>query len=197
MSYRNILLVTGAFMALFATSAVAEVNPDDPTETSSEGSSEINVTIPVLYKISGIADLTTASYVGNGNLSMNDPVCIYTNSAAGRTYRMTLQGSTTCTGGDCPVDDTDVFAIANDTNDQAINYQAYWNDESTTTNRVSVGTPGGAAATTANQSDASTSVTCSGGNNANFSVDFTEADLLAVESGLYEGTLTLTLIAPT
>lgn len=177
--------------------AFAATNPTNPTETSSTGSSDLSVTIPVLYKISGIADLTTASYVGNGALSMNDDVCIYTNNLADTNYRITLQGSTTCSGGSCPGTPSDVFAIANDTNNQAVEYTAYWNDVATTTGRTAVGVKGGANATTANQGPSSQSVTCGGSPNANFSVDFTEADLLAVGAGAYTGTLTITLIAPT
>ncbi len=188
------LLVIGAFCCVgLVDSAFAASNPANATETNSVGSSDLSVTIPTLYKISGIADLTTASYVGNGALTMNDDVCVYTNLAAGE-YRVTLAGSSTCTGGSCLA--TNIFAIQSDANDQGIVYGAYWNDATTTTGRAQVGTDGSTSASIGvNQTGASASVTCGGGDNANFSVTMTEANLLAVYAGAYTGTLTITIIA--
>lgn len=193
----NIKLLMSAAIGCLAlcSSAYAASNPAEATTTNSIGSSDLSVTIPVLYKISGIADLTTASYAGNGALTMNDDVCIYTNVAAGQ-YKVTLAGSNVCTGVGCPANN--IFAIANDTNNQGVVYGAYWNEAITTTGRVQVGSDGGTVATTTlAQSNASASVTCGSSNNANFSVTMTQAALLAVYAGAYTGTLTITIIVPT
>lgn len=183
--------------------ALAESNPTTATETSSTGSSDLSVTIPVLYRISAIDNLTTANYTDNTNsvsLSMNDDVCVYTNAAAGDTYLIRMQGSSTCSGGNCPGTPSDTFAISNDTTNQYIPYKVYWNDATGTVGRAQIGSEGGATATIgSNQSGASRDWQCSteGGTNANFSVDFDREDILDVLSGAYTGTLTITLLPPT
>lgn len=191
------LFLSAAFFCLAGVpAALAQSNPTNATETQSQGSSDISVTIPVLYRISGIDNLTLASYDGNGDERLNSPICIYTNNTT-QTYRITLEGSNVCSGGSCPAND--IFAIANDTNNQGINYTAYWNDEAGVGvgDRLQVGTSGGTVATTSvNQTGASGSLNCGGGNNANLSIDFTEANLLAVQTGTYTGTITITLIPP-
>ncbi len=189
-------------LLVFSSNAFAATNPTTATETSSTGSSDLSVTIPVLYRISAINDLTTANYTDNTSsvsLSMNDDVCVYTNAAAGSTYLIRMQGSSTCTGGSCPGTPGDTFAISNDTNNQFIPYTVYWNDATGTTGRAVIGTEGGAQATiSTNQTAASRDWQCSAesGTNANFSVDFDREDILDVLSGAYTGTLTITLLPP-
>lgn len=197
--------------ALFVTqSAFAATNPTTATETESVATSSLSVAIPVLYRISGVDNLTTANYTDNTSsvsLSMNDDVCIYTNAASGTTYKIKMKGSSTCAGtgnaagrDGCPLTPSDAFAISSNANTQHIPYEVYFNDETGVTNRAAVGTEGGAEATIANNQDpASRDPNCvdESGTNANFSVDFDRADLLAVKSGTYTGTLTITLIPPT
>lgn len=196
------ILGVAVTLLVYSTAAFAEVNPTTATETSSTGSSDLSVTIPVLYRISAIEDRTTANYTDNTSsvsLSMNDEVCVYTNAVGGSDYRIRMQGSSTCTGDSCPGTPSDTFAISNDTNNQFIPYTVYWNDEDGTSGRAVIGTVGGAQATSTNQSGASRDWQCSGegGTNANFSVDFNREDILDVLSGAYTGTLTITLLPPT
>jgi hypothetical protein len=199
----RVILGGAVSLLICSTEVFAATNPSTATETSSTGSSDLSVTIPVLYRISAINDLTTANYTDNTNsvsLSMNDDVCVYTNAAAGDTYLIRMQGSSTCTGGSCPGTPSDTFAISNDTNNQFIPYTVYWNDETGTTGRAVIGSEGGSTATIAsNQSGASRDWQCSAesGTNANFSVDFDREDILDVLSGAYTGTLTITLLPPT
>ena len=204
---RTIGKVTAAMIGLLICGS-AHANPTNPgtaTENNSVGSSDLSVTIPVLYRISGIQDLTTANYSDNTSsvsLQMNDDVCIYTNAAAGDTYKIKVKGSSTCSGVDCPGDASDALAISNDNNDQYVPYTVYWNDETgvSSANRQVIGTKGGAEATIAsNQSGASRDPNCvpTSGTNANFEIDFLRADILGVKSGAYTGTLTITLLPPT
>lgn len=192
--------VLAIVLFLSGTAFATPVNPDTATENSSTGSSDLSVTIPVLWRISGIADLTTANYSDNTSsvsLSMNDDVCIYTNNSVGTNYQITMTGSHTCTGGSCAAAST--FNISNDTNDQSIPYKVYWNDETGDgAGRTIVGSEGGTSATLTAQTNASRDWQCSdvGGNNANFSLDFDREDILDVLHGAYTGTLTITL-APT
>jgi hypothetical protein len=194
-----------AFMALavvgLTSPSLAETNPDTATTGSSTGSSVLTVTVPVLYRISGITDESPAAYsdsTSSVSLQLDQDICVYTNAAAGDTYRIRMQGSSTCAGGSCPATPSDYFGISNDTNDQAIPYTVYWNDQTGTGGRNPVGTEGGTQATIgSNQSGASRDYDCTSGNNANFSVDFDREDILGVLSGVYTGTLTITLLPPT
>lgn len=193
-----------AFMALGILGAVtpsfAETNPDTATQTSSSGSSDLTVTIPVLYRISGIVDKSSGTYSDSTSspaVQLAEDVCVYTNAAAGDTYLIRMQGSSTCSGGACPATPSDTFGISNDTNNQFIPYTVYWNDQTGTGGRASIGTKGGAQATIgSNQSGASRDYDCTSGENSNFSVDFDRDDVLGVLSGTYTGTLTITLLPP-
>ena len=193
-----------AIVLFLSGTAFAATNPDTATESSSTGSSDLSVTIPVLWRISGIADLTTANYSDNTSsvsLSMNDDVCIYTNNSAGTGYQITMAGSSTATTTAVNTGDNsggDIFAISNAANDQHIPYHVYWNDATGLTGRAQVGSEGGSSATLTAQTNASRDWQCSdvSGNNANFSLDFDREDILDVLHGAYTGTLTITL-APT
>jgi hypothetical protein len=165
-------------------------NPDDPGETST-GSADISVGIPPLVKISNIANLTFESYTGHPDgitrAQMNRDVCIYSNlNTGGGSYSVTL------TGGSNPADEgTQEFYIGSaDTNDE-IPYRAWWNP--------ATGTGAGTDMTHNVAADGfggfSNSVDCDEGDNANFSIAMEQADLLAVRTGTYTGTLTI-LIEP-
>jgi len=180
----------------------AETYPTTATQTSSTGSSDLSVVVPVLYRISGIADEAAGTYSDNTSsvsLQLDQDICVYTNASAGSTYLIRMRGSSTCAGLGCPATPGNTFAISNDNNDQFIPYEVFWNDQTGTTDRTAIGTEGGAQATIgSNQSGASRDHLCSteGGTNANFSIDFDREDILDVLSGTYTGALEITLLPP-
>lgn len=177
----------------FSDNSFAATNPPDATQTSSTGSSDMTVTIPVLVKITNIEDLftdTTPDYDGAAaNLTDNDNVCVYSNMSSSigtNDYSVTMTGSGTasaftlaCSSGDCSGD--------------TITYTAFWNDQSGTAGETQVTT--NTALT--NQTGWSNSVDCGAGTNANFRVNFTQNELLNnALAGDYSGTLTI-VITPT
>ena len=202
---RKITLVLGMVLFMNGT-ALAATNPSTATESSSTGTSDLSVGIPVLYRISAINDLTHSNYVDNTSspaLSMNDDVCVYTNHATSANYNIQFTGSSTATTTAVNTGNNssgNIFAISNSSNDQHIPYKVYWNDATGTTGRTQVGTEGGIEASTgSNQTSASRDWQCSteSGTNANFSVDFDREDILDVLAGTYTGTLTITLLPGT
>ncbi len=196
------ILLTFGLVVGFAATALAATNPGEATTDSSVGSSDINITIPVLYKISNIDDLPSSgrsTYNGSDTyLLLTDEVCVYTNNSS-TTYKVTLNG--TSTSGT----NNNKFYVSNGTQD--IPYSTYWTgtaaiDSNTipATNYTDdiVGAKGGASATTATALNGYTDIDCgSNSTNARVSVRFDKADLLAVKGGDYDGTLSITIIPPT
>jgi hypothetical protein len=152
---------------------------DGTLGSTSTGVSTVTVTVPDLIKISSVADISFGTYAGSGDLNANDDVCVYTNKTGGA-YRVTGTGSGAA----------GAFTLASGGN--TLSYAVFFNDQSGTTGEQSLtaGTPLGS------QSGANTSsLTCGGSNDANFHVRIVEANLLAVPSGAYTGTLSL-LVEP-
>lgn len=160
---------------------------NNPGSTSNPSSAELDVslTVPTMYRISGVGDLAFGSYSGSGSLTLNDDVCVWTNAASG-SYRVTAKG-----------DGTDFAFVVKKQGDtsKTIPYSVLWNDESGTTGAISLS----ANVTSTNQTGAnSQSISCSSGSNAtgNFKVTLSQSDLLKAVSGSYSGVLTLVISAP-
>ena len=147
---------------------------------TSTAQTTVSITLPKLIRISNVADFTFASYSGSGVLAANRNLRISTNygTAATRRYRITATGSGT--GGN--------FRVTNGTT--TLTYTTRWRDAAVTTGSVNL-TRGVALTNRQNASKPLSSATL----NANVQIQFTQAALLAVDAGLYTGTLTL-LIAP-
>jgi len=180
------LLIVAVAMLLFSLPAMA-ASDGDPGETST-GTSDISVTIPPLVRISGMEDITVASYTGGAaGIDEDFDLCIYSNmAAAGNSYRVTMT-STSPYGGATP----NQFRISNATNEQEIAYAVEWNDEADV---------GGSAVTyntpLTGQTGWSNDVDCTDtDDNANLRVQMTQTNLLAVLAGEYTSTLTV-VIAP-
>lgn len=186
------------FVLLFSSSLFAATNPTNPSESSSEGSSDISLTIPDLYRVSGIDDMSI-TYDGGSFADLYDDLCIYTNNATSE-YNVRIQGSSTCTGGgDCTSTPSDSFAVSNDSLSYSIGYLVYWNDQASAAGLTYLGAKKGSAVTTStNQTGASTHTSCTpeGGTNARLRLLFFQIDLAAAPSGTYTGSVTLTLLPP-
>lgn len=149
---------------------------DGETGASSEGDFELELTIPNLVRITGVADMNFGSYSGSGVFSRNDNVCVYTNSANGQ-YLVTAQGSGAASA----------FTVS-DGASHTIPYTVRWNDQTGTSGNIQLDP----SVSSATQSGAHTSSeTCSGGDTANFEISFTQGALLGVPAGTYTGVLTL------
>jgi hypothetical protein len=189
------VIFAGTLLTLvaFSPKSFAATNPSEATTTSSTGSSDMTVTIPVLVKISDIGDLFTDStpdYDGAAaNLTDDDNVCVFSNmssSVGTNDYSVTMTGSGAasaftlgCSSGDCTGD--------------TISYTAFWNDQTGTSGETQVTT--NVALTS--QTGWSNSLDCGASTNANFRVNFTKTELLNnAFAGDYTGTLTI-VITPT
>ena len=136
--------------------------------------------IPERIRITKIDDLSPPEFTGSGDREDNDDLCIYTNMRTG-SYKVTARGDGP--GGE--------FSLR-DKLGHRLNYQLRWNDKNGTTNNTPLenGIPlhsqQGASIETEN---------CGGGTNANVQVIFSEEVMLASDSGVYEGEVTL-LVEP-
>ena len=159
-------------------------NPGSSSDPSSVADLDVTLSVPTMFRISGINDLSFGSYSGSGNLSLNDDVCVWTNDESGE-YRITAQGDGTAFA----------FVVKKvGDNTKQIPYTMYWNDTSGTSNNVQLT----ANVTSGNQTGANTQSTgCSSGAAAtgNFQVVFQASDLQGAVSGSYAGVLTLTISA--
>lgn len=164
-------------------------------ETTSTGTSTITMTIPKLYKVSGINDLGGADFPitegfanGASHATDFDTLCIYSNADSG-TYDITLTGD----GG---AGDNE-FSITD--GEDELPYRVYWND--TTGSRGSEVADGEAASpgsvTPAPFSNASNLIDCNNTDNARVDVQFDREDVLEVGEGSYTGVLTISLSVAT
>jgi hypothetical protein len=164
------LLLSLGLIAVLATDVLAAT--DGTVGATSTGTSTISVTIPKLIRIRSMADFTTASYSGTGDIDQNDDVNVSSNYTG--TYQVTGTGSGAA----------NAFTITDGS--QTIAYSPYFNDATGTSGRALLST--GVALTS--QSGAATTL---GGStlNANVSLNMTEANIQAVNAGTYTGVLTL------
>lgn len=179
--WRSVLLLVLCVWPGLATALNNPVGTSDP----SSADLDISFTIPTMFRIGGITDLTFGSYSGSGGLALDDDVCVWTN-ATGGSYRITAKGSGA----------SFAFLVAKvgDTS-KTIAYAVNWNNTSGTSGNQ----PLTANTTSSNISGANTvSTDCSSGpsSTANFQVTFSAGNLLAASSGTYTGTLSLVISAP-
>jgi len=148
---------------------------------TSTGTSVVTLTIPALFRISGIGDLALGTYSGTGTMTANDDICVYSNSSGNYRVRITDNSEMTA----------NQFAVENAANTGQIAMEVRWNDVIGITGNVAVtyNTP------LASQTGANTQTTdCSvGGLKANLQVNFTQANLLAAPASAYSSTLTITI----
>lgn len=176
---RKLLQTTWNAVALaalmFGTTSEGFAATDGTVGATSTGTAEINVSIPQLIKISGLADLNFGTYSGSGDLDLNENVVVAGNdSSASPTYRVTASGSGA----------SSAFTVSNGT--ETLPYRVFFNDQA------------GIAGTT--ETAATTPLTNQGGihtslgtntENANYRVLFAETALQNAAAGAYTGTLTL------
>ena len=182
----KIALTLFASLGLMAGSAFAATQGEEGT--TSEGTSDISVTIPKLVKITGVGDLDGGTYDGGaGGFDEDDSVCIYSNMDPGSgLYTVNI------TNGNNPAAaPTAGFYVGSAVTDQEIPFEVAWNDVSGTAGESAV-THG---ADLEDQNGFSNEPDCNGTDNANFRVTMAQADMLAVLPGDYTSTLTI-LITP-
>jgi hypothetical protein len=155
---------------------------DGTLGATSTGTSVVTLTIPQLYRISGVADLALGSYSGTGTMSGNDDVCVYSNGAT--TYGIQITDNTNMT--------SNTFAVEDAAHTKQIPMAVRWNSTTGTSGNVAVTYNTRLAATGANTSASDCST---GGNSANFQVNFIQADLQAASAASYSSTVTL-LVEP-
>ena len=164
-----------AWFAVLALTAVPAFATDGSlSTTSSQGTTELTLTVPSMVKITGIEDpLVKDDWDGTGDLVANDSVCVFANHATGA-YNITATGDGAA---------GHEFNVANGANNA--DYTVNWNDGSGNdplTHNV---------AFTAD--NASTVEDCSASTNATFTVTIAHATAIALPPKVYTGTLTLTV----
>lgn len=159
-----------AFLMVFTATAYSAT---DGTEgATSTGSSVISVTIPKLIVASSFADFAFGSYGGVGDLNSNDDLVVSGNYLG--TYQVTASGSGVASA----------FTITDGL--QTIAYNVNYNDAS--------GIVGAAAMTSGTALTAQSGLNASLGSavsSGNLNIVIPEANLQAVSSGSYTGTVTL------
>lgn len=184
---KPVLLAASCICYSYAAIAVTQgsLGPD------STGIVGIEVDKPAQARITGLSDMTLASWViGDGDKTLHTDACIYTTSGA---YTVVATGSGassafTLTDG---VDGTALHTVP---------YTVKWDDAGAGAIGGGPGTSLTAADAPAPFSNASVvSATCATGSpagpNARINIGLTEANLVQLASGTFTGTLTL-LVAP-
>ena len=178
----KLLATTLVVSSMFNTVAFAAT--DGSLGATSTGTAVINVTKAAVAKISGMSDMTLASYtVGGGNQALNTTACVYSSTAGGGyTVKATGSGASSA------------FTIA--TGSDLIPYTVVWNSGGA----GALGTTGAALTTNVTSSSltnaATDSATCAvGGATAQLNIGLLGTNLDAAPAGTYSGTVTL-LVTP-
>lgn len=161
-------------LAILAVGYAATQGTLGPTST---GTVTISLTVPQLVRISGLSDIALGTVNGPFPVAGNTTACIYSNNSGN--YAVTVTGNGTASA----------FTVAGPAS-YALPYTASWTSNAGTaplTTNVKLDGQTGAS---------TTSVNCSGVNNATFAVSFAETDIAAAPAGGYTGIATI-VISPT
>lgn len=144
--------------------------------------SSISVIVPAIVQISNLSDITLTPTNFTSAATGNTSICIYTNTISPLGSYYVTASSTNASAG--------IFRAS--TGSAFISYSAFWNNTSAASQTVSL-TSG---TKTAQQTGGNgTSLTCSGGANANFNISLSSAQVTGASPGSYTDTVTL-LISP-
>ena len=181
-------LVTGVLLTTLALpGAVAHAAVQGTADNvASSGSLDINATLGILTRISGLRDLPLGTWSGSGPLTGNENICIGRTGTSFFTGAYRIRAS-----GDGEPGDPSAFTLSNGA--QTLKYNAFFNDAA---NAGAGRAPLTGGVTLRNQSSfglfLSLNVSRCAVNNANISVEVPESELQGA-NGAYEGTLTLLL----
>ncbi len=148
--------------------------------TNSSGDIDINLTLGLLARISGISDIAFGSWT-SGNLNANQNLCVGLFGTNLYQFRATGSGNNSS---------ANAFALSNGSD--YIPYRVFFNDSTGLGGRTEL-----SAATSINNQSASFAFFNIFGclvRNANLSIIIEEPALESAETGSYTGTLTLTII---
>ena len=190
-SFFKTLNATVAATAIAASSILSSTAAFAATDgtlgATSTGVVNLSVTKSTVAQISGLSDITLASYIlGDGNQSLNTTACVYSSTSGGN-YTVLADGSGA----------SNAFTVV-DGSAHTIAYSVVWNSAGVGSLADS-GTTLTAHTTSATLHNAATdSVTCAGsspGPTAQINVHILGTALDAAPAGTYTGTLTL-LVTP-
>lgn len=147
---------------------------------NSSGDIEINLTLGLLARISGLSDIAFGTWT-SGDLTANQNICVGLYGT--NTYRFRATGS-----GDAS--DSNAFALTNGSD--YIPYRVFYNDQTGLSGRTELTT----AISINNQTASSAFWNIFGCwfNNANLSILLEDSSLASANTGNYTGTLTVTVI---
>lgn len=170
-----IVVVCAILLGIFRGSANAQGDPN-------VASGSVDLDIALLFRISGIGDISFPSYIGHGNVSQSDDVCVWTNAASGG-YKVTAHGSGT----------SSAFVVSKQGDaTKTIPYSVSWTTSAGTISLTANVTSGDlSGANTVSSSCASGPATP-----ATYSISMLESDILQVPAGSYSGIVTLVISAP-
>jgi hypothetical protein len=163
-------------------------NPGSPTSDNSTASLDVDLTIPVLFRISGISDLSFGTFAHDESTtkSLSDDVCVFTNDSSGQ-YRITAHGNGA---------DSAFTLVKSGDATSTLPYAVYWNDESGTTGNFALTATVTHGSNLSGANTSSSSCLTGLSSTANFQVVLATSDILDSKAGNYTGTLTLTISAP-
>ena len=163
-------------------------NPGSPTNDSSTASLDVDLTIPVLFRISGISDLSFGTFTHDESIrkSLSDDVCVFTNDSSGQ-YRITAHGNGKASA---------FTLVKSGDATSTLPYAVYWNDESGTTGNFALTAAVTYPSNLSGANTSSSSCLLGASSSANFEVIIATSDILDSKAGTYTGTLTLTISAP-
>lgn len=172
--------VTAALLTLTVTITAQTTHAltDGSLDTISQAIFDVTVEIPGRIRMSDLTDFDFGTHVLNtGGVSMNDDICVYTNTSAG-TYQVTATGDGTA----------GAFVVISGGNQ--IPFRVFWNNQTgTASNQILTA---GVAKPSSN-ADTESETCAIGGNNANIEVEIEGAQLISQPNGTYTGDITLML----
>jgi hypothetical protein len=167
-------LTTAPFMSLNPALAAS----DGGVGSTSAGSLDITLTIPMLVRISGFTDIDLGTFDGTAPMSGQDGLCVWSTTGG---YRLGASDGTS----------DGSFTLTGQTGSDSLVYGVEWEDEAGTRVALSEDLWAGDVSTplTTNASSAS----CEGSTNSNVYITISEAAIGGVGADTYTGTLTLTV----
>lgn len=159
-----------------------QVSLAEVSYTANPSTTTVMVTIPALVQVSSLSDITLSPIDFSSSITGNTSVCIYTNTITPLgSYYVTASSAHASSG---------TFRVANGS--QFITYNAYWNTASSPAQNVSLVS---SVKTSQQTGGNGVSLTCAGSPNANFNIQFSNAQIAGAPAGTYTDTVTL-LISP-
>ena len=172
--YGIVLGMSGLLLALGTAPGYAAA--DGALGAVSLATTNVSLSIPEQFRVSGAEDMDLGSFSGSGDLSASSDVCVYSNGDGG--YQVRITDNSSGSG----------FRLENDDHSAAVVMNVAWNDQPGTSGAEQASDGAAMPMSSANGSSSDCS---NGGKNANISVNVSGSEMSVAPAGSYQSTLTI------